>query len=128
MTTETFEGLRPRRSLVTRVLYDFASLALDSLCRLVPVSRRHVALVVRLDAIGDFFVWMQSGAVDVSRYARSSNRRVVLLANRLWADYARGTGLWDEVVGVDLRRLMRDPLYRLRMLVRIGGRVLRRAL
>jgi ADP-heptose:LPS heptosyltransferase len=119
MTSDTFEGQRPRGSLTIRRLYNCAWLALDSLCGLVPVKRCHVALVVRLDAIGDFFIWMQSGAVDVSRYARSSGRRVVLLANRLWADYARGTGLWDEVVGVDPRRLMRDPLYRLRTLLRI---------
>jgi hypothetical protein len=94
-------------------------LGLDSFCKLVPFKPRGVAIVLRLDAIGDFFIWMQSGAADISRYARANGRRAVLIAQAAWADYARETGLWDEVISIDHLRLMRDPLYRLRCLVRI---------
>jgi len=69
-----------------------------------------------LDAVGDFFMWLQSGAGDIARFARESERRTVLVANGVWADYARRIGLWDEVVEVNPVRLMRDPFYRLRLL------------
>ena len=111
------------RSLLLLALY----IGLDSLCKLVPVRRRDVVVVVRLDAIGDFFVWMQSGALDVSEYAKRDGRKAVLVANHLWADYARGTRLWDEVLAVDPGRLTRDMWYRLASFVRVrrlGARVL----
>ena len=94
-------------------------LGLDMLCRLIPVKPREAAIVLRLDAIGDFFIWMQSGAVDISRYARADGRRAILVAQTAWADFARQTGLWDEVIGIDHLRFMRDPVYRLRCLARI---------
>jgi ADP-heptose:LPS heptosyltransferase len=102
-------------------------LLLDSLCHLLPVRSCDVAVIVRLDAVGDFFIWMQSGAVDIARYARQSGRRTVLLANSSWADYARRLKLWEEVVAVDPKRLMANPLYRLALLGRVrmlGARML----
>ena len=83
--------------------------------------------MVRLDGIGDFFIWMQSGALDASRYARTGGRKAILIANSAWADYARKGALWDEVLPVDPGRLTKNPLYRLRMLSRIrrlGAQVL----
>ncbi len=102
-------------------------IALDTLCKLVPVRTRDATVVVRLDAIGDFFLWMQSGALDVSEYAKSDGRKAILVANHLWADYALGTRLWDEVLAVDPVRLTRDMGYRLVSFVRVrrlGARVL----
>ena len=78
-----------------------------------------MAVVVRLDALGDFFIWLQSGAVEIARFAKQSGRRSVLCANTAYADYARYTGLWDEVMAIEPARMMRNPLYRLRMLTRI---------
>jgi hypothetical protein len=102
-----------------RTLRLYALLLLDSLCRLRPAANKNAVLVLRLDAVGDFFIWMQSGAVDISRYARASGERVILVANRAWANYAQETGLWDEVLEVDTVRLMRNPGYRMSLLVRI---------
>jgi ADP-heptose:LPS heptosyltransferase len=96
-----------------------AFLMLDSVCKLVPMRERKVAVIVRLDAIGDFFIWMQSGALNTSQYARKLGLRSVLLANSLWADYARRTGLWDEVIDVDPTQLMRNPLYRFLFFLRV---------
>ncbi|MFI4869710.1 MAG: glycosyltransferase family 9 protein [Steroidobacterales bacterium] len=84
-----------------------------------PVRRRAVALVVRLDSVGDFFIWLQSGAADVARFARRDNCRTILLANRAWADYARRLSLWDDVVDLDPERLSSNPIYRFSQFVRI---------
>jgi ADP-heptose:LPS heptosyltransferase len=97
----------------------WAFLMLDWLCILLPVRRKANAIVLRLDGFGDFFIWMKSGAINASRYARSGGRRAVLIANSFWAPYARTTGLWDEVVDLDPRRFQGNPLYRLRLLARI---------
>lgn len=92
---------------------------LDSFCFLIPAKRYPVSVVVRLDAIGDLFIWMQSGAVQVAEYARLDSHRSVLIANDAWASYAIETAMWDEVIAVSPVRLMRHPLYRFRMLRRI---------
>lgn len=94
-------------------------MAFDSLSRLFPRRRGTSILVVRLDVVGDFFLWMRSGAVNLSQYARAHGGRAVLLANPLWADYARASGLWDEVIELNDRRFCVSPLYRFRTLVRI---------
>jgi ADP-heptose:LPS heptosyltransferase len=105
-----------------RVLRTWVVLLLDTLVLLLPhrVSDE-VAVIVRLDALGDFFIWMQSGAVEISRHVRQSGHRAVLLANASWADYARQTGLWDDVLAVDPVLMMKNPLYRLKTLARIRG-------
>ncbi|MDE2451208.1 MAG: glycosyltransferase family 9 protein [Gammaproteobacteria bacterium] len=92
---------------------------MDSLCLLVPRKRRRLALVVGLDAVGDFIIWMQYGAAEISRFARGSDRKVMLLANRAWAAYAQTTGLWDGVLEVEPASFVNHPWYRLRVLLRI---------
>lgn len=84
-----------------------------------PCRRKKVALIVRLDAIGDFFLWLQSGALEISRFAGSENRKVVLLANQRWAEYAKTLGLWDEVIAIDPDRFIRSLWYRLKWGFRI---------
>ena len=92
---------------------------LDSVCLLIPYSSRACAVVTRLDAIGDFFLWMQGGAADISVYLRSLGLRPILIANSGWAEFAQTTGLWDRVISVDSVRLIRSPFYRVRQLTSI---------
>jgi hypothetical protein len=98
-----------------------ALLALDNLCRLGPCKSAGPAVVIRVDAVGDYFLWLRTGAVDVSRYARAQAGRVVLIASPAVAPYARECGLWDEVVALHELRFLFDPIYRLRVLSRIRG-------
>ncbi len=91
----------------------------DLLCTVVPVPRRRTAVIVRLDAVGDFFIWLQSGAADIARFAKQRDRHVVIVANAAWAQYARFIGLWDEVIAVEPVRFMKRPWYRLRTLARL---------
>jgi ADP-heptose:LPS heptosyltransferase len=106
-----------------RILRQGRSIAfslLDALVRLLVIRRRrNSAIIVRLDAIGDFFIWMQSGAVEVTTFAKQEGNAVIILANPSWADYARHLGLWDEVIAINPQKLVRDPLYRLRHMIKI---------
>jgi ADP-heptose:LPS heptosyltransferase len=96
-----------------------ALLALDSLCRFVPRPSGKRAVVVRVDAVGDHFLWLRTGAVDVSRYARAEAERVVLITSPAVAPYARESGLWDDVLELSELRFLLNPVYRLRVLRRI---------
>jgi len=92
-----------------------------------PVRKREVVLVVRLDAVGDFFIWLQSGAVDVAQFARLGNCRSILVANSAWANYARQLALWDDVLEIDPDRLTKNVIYRFSQLMkirRLGARML----
>jgi ADP-heptose:LPS heptosyltransferase len=105
----------------------FAALGLDSLCRLIPRARSDATLIVRLDAVGDFFLWLRDGAVDITGFARARGGPVVLLANPICAQFARETGLWDEVLEIDADTFGLNPIYRLKsifMVRRLGPALL----
>jgi hypothetical protein len=95
--------------------------ALDTLCFCFRAPTADLAIVMRLDAIGDFFIWLQSGAVQTTDFCRGEAGHTVLLANQLWADYARGTGLWDEVIGIDTDKFCADPFYRIKTALQVRG-------
>ncbi len=81
------EFLHPRElftvpiGAVLRSMRTVAYLLLDSLCQLRRVKPGNTAIIVRLDAIGDFFMWLQSGAVEIAKHARGEGRHSVILAN-----------------------------------------------
>ena len=97
--------LRYWRGIVFAILDEFVKLV-------VTHDNRRAAIIVRLDAIGDFFIWMQSGATEITAFAKRHGGVTILLANSSWADYARHLGLWDEIIAIDPRKLARRPLYR----------------
>lgn len=94
----------------------------DALAFLAPKKRtagdRRDILVVKLDSIGDFILWL-----DFARGLRelypSTAYRITLLANAAWADFAGGIPLFDRVLPVERMRFILNPLYRLRVLMRI---------
>lgn len=75
-------------------------------------------LVVRLDAIGDFLLWSDA-ARRLAEHYRGEGRRVVLLANAAWAGLAADLDAFDAVWGLDRRRFLLHPAYRLALLRRI---------
>lgn len=76
-------------------------------------------MIVRLDAIGDFVVWLDAAKELRRLYA---GRKLVLVGNAVWAGLASRIGYWDEVWPVDVARMARRPDYRLRLLVAIRRR------
>jgi ADP-heptose:LPS heptosyltransferase len=112
-------SIDPSNSFPTRVMRvlrygrSVAFTVLDTLVKLLVVRKnRESSIIVRLDAIGDFFLWMQSGAAEITAFAKSHGNATILLANSSWADYARHLGLWDEIIAIDPRKLARNPWYR----------------
>lgn len=76
-------------------------------------------LLIRLDGIGDFFLWLASARIlrDAFRDAR-----VTLVAEAAFGDLAGGLGWFDEVISVSRRRLTTDLSYRYDLFDRIRRR------
>ncbi len=84
----------------------------------LPSHRKNfqTVLVVRLDLIGDFILWLDA-AKELRRIYPAS--RIVLYGNSVWSDIAQQLPFWDEVIPVDVPRLRTDLLYRIRVLFQI---------
>ena len=96
-----------------------AKLLIDLYLMVLPKRGQNAATgVVRLDAIGDFVVWLPAAEVLVADL-RARNRRVVLIANQLWAPWAKALLTPDETVSVDMGRFGSDLRYRLSVLKRV---------
>ncbi len=78
-----------------------------------PETQPQTLLVVRLDEIGDFVVWLNAAEGLRQRYP---GWRICLAANEIWADLAGVVRSFDEVIPVRVRSLRVSPLYRYRLL------------
>lgn len=76
----------------------------------------NVVAVVRVDAIGDFIVWLAAARRLCALYRP---RRIVLIANLAVVDLARATGLFDEVIGVDIHAFLAEHRYRFGLIRRV---------
>jgi ADP-heptose:LPS heptosyltransferase len=79
-------------------------------------------LVIKLDAIGDFILWLDF-AKGLREFYPSATHEVTLVGNRAWADLAEKLPYFDRVVPIDRMGFILNPLYRFRMMFRIrrGG-------
>lgn len=72
---------------------------------------------VRVDAIGDFIVWLKPAKLLRQHY---NSRKSVLIANSAWADLARDMKIWDVVMPVDVRKFRRNMIYRISIVSRLS--------
>lgn len=76
--------------------------------------------LIRLDAIGDFIIWLDTAKEYRSLYP---NQKITLIANPVWAGLARQLPYWDEVYAVDIRQLaLKNLIKRWRLLLSIRRR------
>jgi ADP-heptose:LPS heptosyltransferase len=64
---------------------------------------------IRLDHIGDFILWQAAARSLCENY---SEQRRILFANQAFVPLALALGWWDEVHGVQVKRLEKDLRYR----------------
>ena len=70
-------------------------------------------LIVRLDAIGDFILWL-AAAQAIAEHYKARGKTVLLAANAVWADWAREQAIFDDVIAIDVREFRRSARYRYR--------------
>jgi len=71
--------------------------------------------IVRLDAIGDFVVWLPAAQALVS-HLKADQKQVILIANQLWAPWAASLLKVDHVVEVNVALLSKSLRYHLSIL------------
>jgi ADP-heptose:LPS heptosyltransferase len=71
-------------------------------------------LIVRLDAIGDFVLWLDAAQALVDHY-KAHGKSAVLVANATWASWARDLGIFEDVIAIDVQKFQQSPLYRYRL-------------
>ena len=72
-------------------------------------SQKSSLLLVRLDNIGDFVIWLDS-AREISR--QYPNYRIILAGNSTWSELAKEFDYWDEVWSIDTHKLINNFMYR----------------
>jgi len=87
---------------------------------LIPRRQSDNVLIVRLDAIGDFVIWL-AAAKEIRKIF--AGRRLTLLGNELWTDLAKELHWFDAVWSLNRKKFLMNPFYRLKMLGKIqsGG-------
>lgn len=79
-------------------------------------KNKNGVVVVRLDAIGDFALWSDAA----KEYSKIYNgKKITLLANSAWSDFAKEFPYWKSVWPIDLKRFGCNPFYRWKLLLRI---------
>jgi ADP-heptose:LPS heptosyltransferase len=103
-------------------LWIVARLGIDTLACLGPAKRKqNETLIVRVDRLGDFILWIDA-AQALARSLQRGGVRTTLLANDQWADWARELHIFDEVIAVDVRRFSSSLRYRLRTEIQLRRR------
>lgn len=74
-------------------------------------QNKYEILVIRLDAIGDFFLWLDQAKEYRKIYP---DKKIYLVANLIWADLAAYLPYWDEIISVDIKKYTRNPVYRIK--------------
>ena len=93
---------------------DILMLACDMIFRRLVFAPRAAdgdLVIVRMDGIGDFVLWLDAFKALRKHYA---DRRITLICNRAWHDLAKQVSGFDEIIAVDARRLRVDLVYRYR--------------
>lgn len=80
----------------------------------IPVSfEKPRLLLVRMDSIGDFILWIDTAKEYADIYPEFE---ITLVANRVWANFAKQFPYWDNVLPVDVDQLGGSALYRFKIL------------
>jgi ADP-heptose:LPS heptosyltransferase len=107
------------RKLQSAMIYA-KPLFIDTLTMLTKRGRSHPerVLIVRLDGIGDFVLWVDA-ALAIVKYYKDQGKQVILLANSVWAGWASDLAIFDEVIMLERSRFTQDLQYRWKIGYRI---------
>lgn len=73
-------------------------------------SQNEDMVLVRLDAIGDFVMWLDAA----KEFKRNVDGRIILICNQVCSEIAGNTGYFDEVIGVNYGKLRHTSQVRYR--------------
>ena len=80
------------------------------------LNKKSSVLLVRLDNIGDFILWLPSAVKIRNKY---KDQTLILVANKNFSELAKDTGYFDKIIAVNVRKLSLNPFYRWMILSKI---------
>lgn len=101
-------NLRPLKQLYVSICNKIVSF--------VPPDDFDDVLVLRLDQLGDFVLWLDS-AKEYRKFYHG--KRITLLVNANWYDLAKSLPYWDDVIPLDTIKFRVNPIYRIKSLLMI---------
>lgn len=121
MRLRLLEGAKLHRRVLRFIKVSVFRAITETVRLFVPRGRNGGTLVLKIDALGDLFIWMSSGIADVAQFARTAGR-TTFVARRELADFIDSFDLFDEVIPLDTTRFDKELGYRWRVLARIRRR------
>jgi ADP-heptose:LPS heptosyltransferase len=100
-------------------VYSFFLWVLDSIYLSIhnsSINKKPSVLVVRLDNIGDFILWLPSVVKIRKRY---KDQNLILVANKNFAELAKDTKYFDKIIAINVRKLSLNPFYRWKVFLKI---------
>ena len=93
---------------------------LDSFVKIVPrKEHREGILLIRVDAIGDFVIWLDSAREYRRLYP---GEKITLCLNSVLLELAQSLPHWDQLLPVHMEKFGKNPWYRIRILNEIRCR------
>jgi ADP-heptose:LPS heptosyltransferase len=92
-------------------------LLLNSVFPKSPSVKKKV-LIIRLDAIGDFILWLDS-AKEYKKLFPKENYQLTLLGNIVWKDLTDNLPFFDSFMFFERKKFLRNPFYRYGVLKKI---------
>jgi len=77
--------------------------------------RPKTVLIIRIDSIGDFILWLDS-AKELRKLYPKKEYKITLLGNKAWAKLAESLPYFDEVLSIDRLSFLNKPAYRSKIL------------
>lgn len=81
------------------------------LLRLISYRKENSVLIVKIDNIGDFILWLDSA----KEYKQNLKDKIVLLCNLSCYEIAKTLPYFDEVIPISTKKLFSNPIYRLKL-------------
>lgn len=95
---------------------DFVIIFTFNRCK--PATKRKKILIIKTDNIGDFILWTDAGK-EYRKLFPAQEYEITLLGNSLWTALAEKTNYFDEIISLDRKRFMLQPLYRIQKMKEI---------
>lgn len=88
------------------------------LLRLISYRKENSVLIVKIDNIGDFILWLDSA----KEYKQNLKDKIVLLCNLSCYEIAKTLPYFDEVIPIRTKKLFFNPIYRLKFFCLLNKR------
>ena len=104
-----------------KTIFGICLYSIDSICLIIKRKNKRtdkIITIVRLDAIGDFVIYISSDDLIPRKY---KDFRKVLICNELVLGLAESLGIFDYIIPVNLKKFKTNLIYRIKILKKVSS-------